>query len=378
MAIRLKPIHEQVIVITGATSGIGLVTARMAAKKGARLVLAARDRDALTAITEEIRAKGGEAAFAVADVADETAMRGVAETAERHFGGFDTWVNNAGVSIYGRLEDVPPQDHRRLFETNYTGTVIGSLIAARRLRQRGGTIINIGSVLSDRALPLQGAYSASKHAVKGFTEALRMELEADHAPVSVTLIKPGTIDTLFEEHAKNLLSHEPVNPPPAYAPELVAEAILHAASHPVRDLYVGGGGRMIALAGRLMPRTTDYLMERYMARVERRGPPREREDDSLHHPFDDGRERLGRHRMVRRRSLYTTAELHPWTTAAAVAGLGALAYWAMGGRRGRGWGRPESRMRAAPQARPDAVTEIGHRAKPASAAATEGEVVFPR
>ena len=150
-------------------------------------------------------------------------MMGLAETALREFGGFDTWVNNAGTSIYGKVEDTPMEDQRRLFETNYWGTVIGSRIAATHLRRRGGALVNVGSVLSDRAVPLQATYCATKHAVKGFTNALRMELEADGAPVSVTLIKPAAVDTQLEEHARSLTGAEPLNPPPVYAPETVAD-----------------------------------------------------------------------------------------------------------------------------------------------------------
>src|SRR3546814_20154435 len=150
--------------------------------------------------------------------------------------------------------DVPTADHRRLFETDYWGVGNGSRVAVEHLRNAGGALINIGSVLSDRAMPLQGAYSAAKHAVKGFTDALRMELEAERAPVSVTLVKPGAVDTLYEEHARNYLDVEPKNPPPVYAPELVARAILHAAEHRVRDLVVGGGGKAIPLMGRHAPR----------------------------------------------------------------------------------------------------------------------------
>src|SRR5436305_7369106 len=240
---RLKKLSEQTIVITGASSGIGLVTARMAAKQGARLVLAARSEEALRQLVDEIRTEGGEAVYVVADVGHEDDVLRIRDAAMRSFGGFDTWVNNAGVSIYGRVLDVSLADHRKLFETNYWGLVHGSRIAAEHLKQRGGAIINVGSSLSDRAIPLQGTYCASKHAVKGFTDALRMELEEEGAPISVTLIKPSAIDTPYKDHAKNYLPQEPKNPPPVYAPETVAHAILRAATHPVRDVFVGGAAK---------------------------------------------------------------------------------------------------------------------------------------
>ncbi|HZH28605.1 MAG TPA: SDR family oxidoreductase [Azospirillaceae bacterium] len=324
MTVRLKPLDEQVIVITGASSGIGLATARMAARQGAKVVLGARDRDALARIAEEIRAQGGEAVHSVVDVADEAEMRQLARAALNAFGRIDTWVNNAGISIYGRISEVPLEDQRRLFETNYWGMVIGSRIAVEHLRADGGALINVGSVVSDRSMMLQGPYSASKFAVKGFTDALRMEVEADGLPLSITLIKPGVIATPFEEHARNYMDAEPANPPPAYAPELVAKAILNAACHPHRELTVGGGGKVFSLSQRLAPRMTDWMMERFLPGILRSGGPVRHHDDSLHGPSGrHGHERGGPHTYVRETSLYTAAAMHPLATAAVFAGIGA-------------------------------------------------------
>lgn len=327
MASKLKPLNEQVLVITGASSGIGLVTARMAAQKGARgLVLAARSDSALTQLEQEINAAGKTQAVAVVtDVADENAMREVARKANERFGGFDTWINNAGVSIYGRLTEVSNDDHRRLFETNFWGVVHGSRIAVEHLRQRGGALINIGSTLSDRAIPLQGMYVASKHAVKGFTDALRMEVEEAELPVSVTLIKPAAIDTPYTAHAKNYMKDFPNNPPPVYAPELVAETILYAAEHPVRDLFVGGAGKAFQMMEHAAPRMTDRLMEKALFRQMHSGKPK-RDGDGLHAGNNDLRERGDYDGMVRERSTYTAAMTHPKaTTVLALVGLSAAA-----------------------------------------------------
>jgi short-subunit dehydrogenase len=247
MAVKLKNLKDQVMVITGASSGIGLTTARAAAEKGAALVLASRNQDALEKLTNEINAAGGSAVYVVADVGNEGDVKKIAAEALNKFGGFDTWVNNAGVSIYGKLEDVPTEDMRQLFDTNFWGVVYGSLVAANNMKKTGGALINVGSTLSDRAIPLQGIYCASKHAVKGFTDALRMELEAEDSPISVTLIKPSAIDTPYKDHARNYLDTKPENPPPVYAPEAVAEAILHCAENPVRDVFVGGGGKALSV-----------------------------------------------------------------------------------------------------------------------------------
>ena len=326
---RLKPLNEQVIVLTGATSGIGLVTARMAAKKGAKLALTARNVDALEGLKNEIIGLGGKAIAVAADVANEDELLKVAAATLDEFGNFDTWINDAGVSIYGKLEDVSDEDSRRLFDTNFWGVVNGSRIAARNLKINGGALINIGSALSYRALPIQGMYSASKHAVKGFTDALRMELEAEGAPISVTLIKPSAIDTPYKEHAKNYLATAPENPPPVYAPETVAEAILYAAENPIRDIFVGAGGKAISTLGNYAPRATDMLMEATMLDAQHNDDrPRDRHLEGLYGSQDFRlRERGTYEGHVSKSSLYTKASMHPLVTGSALAlGVGGLIY----------------------------------------------------
>lgn len=336
MKIRLKPLRGQVMVITGATSGIGLAIARGAATRGARLVVSARNDEALEQLVREISAAGGEALAVAADVGVEAEAQHLADAAIERFGGFDTWINNAGVSIYGPLLEVSSEDHRRLFDTNYWGVVYGSLIAARHLRDHGGALINIGSVLSDRAVPIHGAYCASKHAVKGFTDALRMELEQAGAPVSVTLIKPSALDTPYVEHAKNYLEEEPRNPPPLYSAQLVADAVLHAAQHPIRDLVVGGGGRLLTLAGALAPRLTDKLMESTLIRLQHSGEPASaRSLNSLHSPGKDGVVPGGYPGPVLQRSWYTAASRRPVVIAALATAAGILLWAALSRRASR-------------------------------------------
>src|SRR5919205_104007 len=329
MQLKLKPLSAQTIVITGATSGIGLCTARMAANRGANVVVVARNEEALQELVEEISTSGGSATYAIADVADEDALRRAAETARQRFGSIDTWVNNAGTSIYGRIMDVPTEDLRRLFETNVWGVVYGSRIAVDNLRERGGALINVGSEASDAAVPLQGMYSASKHAVKGFTDALRMEVEADKLPISITLIKPTAIHTPFPENAKNYLEYEPRLPAPLYAPELVAEAILHCAENPTRDFFVGGMAKVHSSMALNTPRLHEMMNESMIDTMQNSGEPADaNRSDGLYDTNSRLAERGAQDRFVLEHSVYQKAKLHPALTATiAVAGGVALAAW---------------------------------------------------
>ncbi len=318
----LKKLSQQTIVLTGGTSGIGLVTARMLAKRGAKLFLIARNEDALRSLRDEIRAGGGQAEYAVADVADKSALDAAAARAIEVFGGFDTWINDAGAFIYGRLDTVTLDDQRRLFDVTYWGTVHGSLIAAERLKRTGGAIINVGSVLGEIAIPYQGAYCASKFALKGFTEAFRREVEAERQPISITLIKPAAINTPFTDHARNRMDSPGTrNPPPAYDPHLVATAIAHACEKPVRDLTIGGaGGISMVLANRIAPGVMDWLSARVghaSMTTQDIGDPAQR--DNLYEPREDLSENSSLHPMTRKTSLALTAQLHPGATLATLA-----------------------------------------------------------
>lgn len=334
---KLKQLKDQTIVITGATSGIGLATARMAAKQGARVVLAGRSGDALEQVREEIEKAGGKACAVVADVARQEDVRRIADEAVRQFGGFDTWVNNAGVSIYGNTFDIPIEDQRKLFDTNYWGVVAGSVVASEHLRRKGtcGAIINVGSVVSDRALPLQGVYSASKAAVKAFTDALRMELQHQKSPVAVTLIQPASIGTPFAQHAKNYMDAQPRLPSPLYAPESVAKAILHAAQKPVRNLMVGAASRMFSSLAHYSPRLTDRYMEAKMFREQKEQVAAGGRKSILDEPSEDPRERgyLGGRQVVEN-DVYSTAARNPVKTAALAVGAG-IAVAALVRRKGR-------------------------------------------
>lgn len=327
MKFDLRPLDEQVIVITGADSGIGLATARMAAGRGARVVLNSRNAEALAQIADELRAQGAQVAWHAGDVADQNEMRRLAEVAAMEFGRIDTWVNNAGVTIYGEIERIPLDDVRRLFDTNYFGVVNGTLAALPFLKREGGALINVGSVLSGVAIPLQGHYTATKHAVKGFTDSLRIELEHQAAPVAVTLIRPAAIDTPYTEHAhSHMADADPNVPPPVYAPGVVARAILDCAVRPQREVLVGGAARQMEM----MRNTSERMYDAYAASAaweQQRAPlGSKRRSDALHHPSSAGRERGDYDGHVMRTSAYTHTRQHPLQSLLTLGLLGGGAY----------------------------------------------------
>ena len=275
MAIKLKPLDQQVIVITGASSGIGLATAQAAADAGASLVLAARSESALAAIADEAIAAGAQAIYVVADVGQRDQVERVAQAAIDHFGRIDTWVNDAGGSIYGRITEISDEDNRRLFDTNFWGVVYGSLAALRRLSKAGGALINVGSEVSDAVVPLQGMYSASKHAVKGFTDALRVEVqELDKSPVAITLVQPTAVDTPFPQHARNYMDREPKLPSPRIDPYKVAAAILEAATESTREVKVGAMAKINTAMHKSMPSLAQKMEGRQAQRQQYQEQPR--------------------------------------------------------------------------------------------------------
>ena len=312
MSIKLKPLNEQVIVITGASSGIGLATATEALKQGAAVVMASRGIAQLEQLRDEFKAQGSRIAICEADMAVPEDVEKIAETAIREFGGFDTWVNNAAAAVYGTMEEMDWNDHKRVFDVNYFGLLKGSLVALKHLREKGGAIINVGSIVSDRTVIIQGAYSASKHAVLAATDALRMEINRAKAPISVTLIKPGSIHTPYPEHAKNYMDEPARIPAILYDPRLVADAILFAAVHPKRQLYIGGTGYLAAKMGQLLPHVMDAMMEKFAVKAQQ--APLDLGDPALRDNLYEsraGKIEGNQDFYVRRNSFFLSAQKHP-------------------------------------------------------------------
>ncbi|MEV0676492.1 SDR family oxidoreductase [Actinosynnema sp. NPDC050436] len=301
-----KPLSEQVVVVVGASSGIGRAAAVRFAAGGARVVCAARNARALDAVVAEI----GDRAVAVpTDIADEQQVQALARAAEERFGRIDTWVNVAGVGVVGRVEDVPAEEFDRVMRVNYLGHVHGVQAALPALRRAGGgVVIGIASVEGVRSVPWQAPYAASKFALRALYDSLRVELAQSGDPISVVTVLPAAVDTPFFEHCRYHLGFQLQPPPPVYAPELVAEAVVTAATRPRREIPVGGATAVFHLGQRLFPALTDALLSvRGLATfLSRRGEPDNGVDNLEATPDDSGRVHGSYPGHVVRRSPFTT------------------------------------------------------------------------
>ena len=330
---QLKPINEQVIVVTGASSGIGLATAQLAAEQGARLVVVARNGAVLNDVAADLRAKGATVEVCVADIADPDSAERIAAAALAAFGRVDTWVNIAAAGVYGRFDQIPEADHRRVFEVGYFGTVRGSLKAVEVMRASGGALINIGSVLGDVAILQQGVYASMKHAVHGFTNALRAEVMEAGDSVQVTLIKPGAIHTPWPEHARNYMDKPASLPPLIYDPRLVAKAVVFAAAHLRREMTVGGSGALVGVIGTHFPALTELGEALIGTRAQQTDqPPPPEVEDNLYASRSNGRVESEQDTYVRRTSLWLDVQMYPVRAAGAI-GAGVLAAALLGLRR---------------------------------------------
>ena len=257
-----RPIREQVVVITGASSGIGRETALAFGRAGAAVVLAARNEVALQETAKEVERLGGRALVVPTDVAEWPQVERLAQEAANRFGRVDTWVDDAAVSIYATVEQCTVEEIERLIQVNLLGQIYGMKAALPYLREQGGTIINVASALAERSVPLQAAYCASKHGIRAFSEALRLEQDREQDGVRVTVIEPSSMNTPLFSHARSRMGVRPQPIPPVYEPRTVAEAILFAAENPQRNVVVGGAGKAMTLAQRISPSLLDWYQLR--------------------------------------------------------------------------------------------------------------------
>lgn len=324
---KLKHLQDQVVVVLGASSGIGRESALQLADRGAKVVVAARSESALESLVSEIAGRGGQAVHVVCDVVDPVQVEAVAQTAVATFGRIDTWVNVAAVLVHASFEDTAPEEFRRLMEINYLGQVHGALAALPRLRKAGGgALIAISSMEGIVSLPRHSAYSASKHAVEGAIDALRRDLWADDVPISVTSIKPGTINTPLFTNAGHNMDVQPKAPPPIYQPSVVADCVVYAAEHPVRDLWAGGAARAMAAGQSLAPRVMDALLARIVPLERSSRPASDGFPGTLFAPRTQEDRTEGDFTLQARRfSAYAWLQTHPklctGLTAGALAGL---------------------------------------------------------
>ena len=255
---------SEVVVITGASAGVGRATARAFARRGARIGLLARGKDGLEGARADVEADGGEALTISTDVAESGEVEAAAEAVEKQFGPIDIWVNNAMTTIFSPLKDITPHEFKRATEVTYLGTVYGTMAALKRMQLRDhGTIVQVGSALAYRSIPLQAPYCGAKHAIKGFTDSLRSELIHDNSHIHLTMVQMPALNTPQFNWCKTRLPRHPQPVPPIFQPELAAEAIVWAAHNNRREVYVGGPTVEAIEANKVAP----GLLDLYLART---------------------------------------------------------------------------------------------------------------
>jgi short-subunit dehydrogenase len=310
-----RPIRDQVVVVTGASSGVGRETALLLAEKGARIALAARNEEALHTLEAEVTRLGGTAPPRPTDVAEWAQVEGLARETVDRFGRIDAWVNCAATAVYGEVHQLSAEEITRAIQVILFGQIYGMKAALDQMRPQGqGGIVNVASALAVQAVPLQAPYVAAKHGILGFAESLRMELEHEGSPVTVSTLLPSSINTPLFEHARSKLGVLPQPVPPIYQPRVVAEAVLKAISHPQPRMVVGGGGKMLEMVHRIAPRSAATLLLRVGKTVEKQRT--DRPDDGTDNLFTastgPGAVEGSFGQRAKSTSLYTTAlEQHP-------------------------------------------------------------------
>lgn len=341
-----KVAQPEVVVITGASAGVGRATARAFGARGAHVGLLARHHERLQHARAEVEAAGGRALVLPADVADANQVEGAAAEVERTFGPIDIWVNNAMVSVFSPVREMTADEFARVTAVTYLGTVHGTLAALRRMLPRdAGVIVQVGSALAYRGIPLQSAYCGAKHAVQGFCDSLRAELLHDHARVRITMVQLPAVNTPQFNWVKSRLPHRAQPVPPIFSPELAARAIVWAAHHDRRELFVGLPTLRAILGNKLAPGFGDRFLARMGYDAQQTDEP---EDPDRRHnlydpvPGDPGADgRFGDRARNSSTQLWLTTHRRPLAVAVATAvGLGGWALQRM--RAGTSAGSPSS------------------------------------
>jgi len=349
---KLKPINKQVVVVFGASSGIGRLTALQFAERGAKLVIAARGERGLQTLAHEIRRKGGQAEYVVADASEFEQVKRIAEQAIESYGRLDTWVQTAGVGMWARFEQTTPEEWRRIIDVNLSGQAYGAMAALPALRrsinEHGGcSLIHVSSGESVLSPPLQSAYAASKHGMRGLLEALRSELKHEGVSISVTEVMPSGINTPIFNNARTKLGVKPKPLPPLYQPQVVANAILYAAEHPIPEIVAGGAAKAGMIAQQLSPRLLNAFLSGVGFTMQRSDEPKsERAPDNLFHPLENETRIKGDFdAQARRGSFYTWSKTHPAAGASIAGAVLGGALMILAGRASTG--DKESKKRAA-------------------------------
>lgn len=325
-----------VVVITGASAGVGRATAREYARQGASIGLLARGEDGLEAARREVAALGGEALAIKTDVADAEQVEAAASQVEDRFGPIDIWVNNAMVSVFKPVHEITPDEYKRVTDVTYHGTVYGTMAALKRMRPRDrGSIVQVGSALAYRAIPLQSAYSGAKHAVQGFTEGLRTELLHDNSKIKLTMVHLPALNTPQFSWVRTSLPNEPQPVPPIYQPEVAARAIVWAAQQHRREINIGVPTTATKFANTIAPDLVDKYLARTGIRSQQTDDPIDPHrtdnlftpvpgDHGAHGSFDDRSYERGIQFMLTRhqKTLLATAALGAATALVAILGRG--------------------------------------------------------
>jgi NAD(P)-dependent dehydrogenase (short-subunit alcohol dehydrogenase family) len=325
VAAKKKLLSEQVVVVTGASSGLGRAIARGAGERGAKVVVTSRNAEALDNAVREIEAFGGEALAVPADHSVQDDVAQVVEQTVDRFGRIDTYVANAMVTVMAEAVELEAEELRHVFETNFFGTVYGFWSALPHLAQSRGTFIDVNSALAYRGIPLQAAYCASKAAGRTFFESARTELQKHGGAVDICVVLPGAINTPQFDRSRQKIGTQPQPVPPIYQPEPFAEAVLHCCEHPVRELPIGWGAQKLLWGQKLAPRIGDAILRRNGWKSQTTGEPKPTSapdnlfetvpgDPGAHGRFDES---------ARNSTVWTSVRLRRWLVGATAAAAGA-------------------------------------------------------